>query len=454
MFKKNKDLFKFIGIIAIILLLLVGLYTIYGGILANILYNAVFYGKYNTMLISEIIIVLFAIIIISVRKLWPQIRSKKENFITGIKRGMPILVIAIIMLIVNGGELLIDGEFNIPNFISLVLVSIAIGIAEEFIFRGWLQNEVMDRFGEGKKGALITILMSGLLFGLFHIINVFSGQDLFTSLMQVIQTSAIGILFCSVYFASRNIWSLVFLHSFYDFSVLLGEVNSYKDCINNTDVSMIVNIITLIISLIFAIIYITYSYLNIKNDANTKRRVTQIIVLAVLAMFITSYLSPREIMDKQICFSYEEIDIDNGKITYFLEDEFVINYVNDNNYIYNYRIFIENNKLNITNLKTGDNTTLDENVYNFVVYEDCLNYVILVNSSDKVFLSTFMNKNNLSDDSLYLDEIVNSFVEFDTPEVIDVGYIEYNGTIYPLLKSYISDYFIIKDNQVMVIKGS
>ena len=228
MFKKNKDLFKLIGIIAIILLLLVGLYTIYGGMIANLLYNALFYGKYNTMLISEIVIVLFAIIIISIRKLWPQIRSKKENFITGIKRGMPILVIAIIMLIVNGGELLIDGNLNIPNFISLVLVSIAIGVAEEFIFRGWLQNEVMDRFGEGKKGALITILMSGLLFGLFHIINVFSGQDLFTSLMQVIQTSAIGILFCSVYFASRNIWSLVFLHSFYDFSVLLSEVNSIK----------------------------------------------------------------------------------------------------------------------------------------------------------------------------------------------------------------------------------
>ena len=454
MFKKNKDLFKFIGIIAIILLLLVGLYTIYGGMFANLLYNALFYGKYNTMLISEIVIVLFAIIVISVRKLWPQIRGKKENFITGIKRGMPILVIAIIMLIVNGGELLIDGEFNIPNFISLVLVSIAIGIAEEFIFRGWLQNEVMDRFGEGKKGALITILISGLLFGLFHLVNALSGQDLFTSLMQVIQTSAIGILFCSVYFASRNIWSLVFLHSFYDFSVLLSEVNSYKDCINNTDVSMIVNIITLIISVLFAVIYVAYSYLNIKNDANTKRRVTQIIVLAVLAMFITSYLSPREIMDKQICFSYEEIDIDNGKMTYFLDDEFVINYVDQNNYIYiyNYRIFIEDNKLNITNLKTGDNTILDENAYNFVVYEDGLNYVILVNSSEKVFLSTFMNKNNLSDDSLYLDDIVNSFVEFDTPEIIDVGYLEYNGIIYPLLKSYIDDYFIIKDNAVLVIK--
>lgn len=452
MFKKNKDLFKFIGIIAIILLLLVGLYTIYGGILANILYNAVFYGKYNTMLISEIVIVLFAIIIISVRKLWPQIRSKKENFIVGIKRGMPILVIAIIMLIVNGGELLIDGNLSIPNFISLVLVSIAIGIAEEFIFRGWLQNEVMDRFGEGKKGALITILISGLLFGLFHLVNALSGQDLFTSFMQVIQTSAIGILFCSVYYASRNIWSLVFLHSFYDFSVLLGEVNSYKDCANNTDVAMIVNIITLIISVLFAIIYIAYSYLNIKNDANTKRRVTQIIVVAILAMFITSYLAPSEIMDKQICYNYEEIDINNGKMTYFVEDEFVINYVNDENYIYNYKLFIENNKLNITNLKTGDNIKFNMDAYNFVVYEDGLNYVILVNSSDKVYVSNFMNKDKLSDNLNYLEEISNSFLSFDTPEIIEIGYLEYENTIYPLLKSYINDYFIIKDNKVMVIK--
>lgn len=452
MFKKNKDLFKFIGIIAIILLLLVGLYTIYGGILANILYNAVFYGKYNTMLISEIVIVLFAIIIISVRKLWPQIRSKKENFIVGIKRGMPILVIAIIMLIVNGGELLIDGNLSIPNFISLVLVSIAIGIAEEFIFRGWLQNEVMDRFGEGKKGALITILISGLLFGLFHLVNALSGQDLFTSFMQVIQTSAIGILFCSVYYASRNIWSLVFLHSFYDFSVLLGEVNSYKDCANNTDVAMIVNIITLIISVLFAIIYIAYSYLNIKNDANTKRRVTQIIVVAILAMFITSYLAPSEIMDKQICYNYEEIDINNGKMTYFVEDEFVINYVNDKNYIYNYKLFIENNKFNITNLKTGDNIKFNMDAYNFVVYEDGLNYVILVNSSDKVYISNFMNKDNLSDNLNYLEEISNSFLSFDTPEIIEIGYLEYENTIYPLLKSYINDYFIIKDNKVMVIK--
>lgn len=453
MFKKNKDLFKVAGIIAIILLLLIGLYTIYGSIFASLLYNAIFYGKYNTMLISEIIIIVFAIIIISLRKIWPQLKIKKENFLIGIKRGMPIIVIAAFVLIVNVVKIFIDGNLNIPNFISLVLVSISIGIAEELIFRGWLQNEIMNKCGDNKKGILITILVSGLLFGLFHLINVLSGQDLFTSIIQVIQTSAIGILFCSVYYTSRNIWSLIFLHSFYDFSVLLGEVNSYKDCINNTDVSMIVNIITLIISLLFAIIYIAYSYLNIKNDLNTKRRVTQIIITAIVAIFITSYLSPsNEIMNKQICYNYEEINIENGKMTYFVEDEFAINYVTDDNHIYNYKLFIEDDKLNITNMKTGDNIKLDEDAYNFVVYEDGINYVILVNSSEKVYLSTFMNKENLSDDFVYLENIINSFISFDTPDIIDVGYLEYNSKIYPLLKSYISDYFIIKDNKVLVIK--
>ena len=267
MLKNKRDLLRFIGILVIILVLLLGLYTFYGGLIGSILYNTFLYGKYSSVFIFELVVILFSIIIITLRKLWPQIIKRKESFLVGIKRGMPILVIAIIMLLVNGGEIIVNNHLNIPNFISLVLVSVAIGIAEEFIFRGWLQNELMNRYGSTFKKTVITIVVSGFLFGLFHMINVLSGQDILTTLSQVIQSSAIGILFCSVYYASKNIWSLVFLHSFYDFSVLLSEVNSYKDCINNTDVSLIANIVTLVISIIFSVIYIVYSYLNIKNNS-------------------------------------------------------------------------------------------------------------------------------------------------------------------------------------------
>ena len=99
MFKSK--IFRLIGIILIGLLFFLGLFTIYGGLFARVFYNALMYGKYNTMFISELIIVLFAILIISIRKLWPIIKEKKESFLKGIKRGMPVLIIATIMFIFN-----------------------------------------------------------------------------------------------------------------------------------------------------------------------------------------------------------------------------------------------------------------------------------------------------------------------------------------------------------------
>ena len=35
---------------------------------------------------------------------------------------------------------------------------------------------------------------------------------------------------------------------------------------------------------------------------------------------------------------------------------------------------------------------------------------------------------------------------------MDMGKLESNDGVYPLVKSYVSDYFIIKDNAVMVIE--
>lgn len=451
MFKSK--IFRLIGIILIGLLFFLGLFTIYGGLFARVLYNALMYGKYNTMFISELIIVLFAILIISIRKLWPIIKEKKESFLKGIKRGMPVLIIATIMFIFNVGSIIIDGNLNFINLISLILVSLSIGMAEELLFRGWLQNEIMRKYNNSKKETIITIVVSGLLFGLFHMINALAGQDIFTTIAQVIQTSAIGILFCSVYYASKNIWSLIFLHSFYDFSILLGEVNSYKDCINNTNTSLIVNIITLTTSVLFAIIYITYSYLNVKDDLKIRRRVTSTIIIAVVLIFLSTALVPsEEMLDKQTCFSYDTLEVNNGKMSFFVEDEFTINYVDSANYIYNYKLFVDKHKLNITNLNSGENIIVDiDDVSDFIIYKDNINYILLVYTSEKIYYSNYISENILTNFNNF-DNINSTFISYDVPEIINIGYIEIDNKLYPLLKSYISDYFVIKDNTVLVLK--
>ena len=166
----------------------------------------------------------------------------------------------------------------------------------------------------------------------------------------------------------------------------------------------------------------------------------------------TSLVPSDEMLEKQSCFSYESLEIDSGKINFFVEDEFTINYVDSNNYIYNYKLFIEKHKLNITNLNTGEDIIIDiDDVNDFIIYEDNLNYILLVYTNEEVYYSNYINKNNLTNFNNF-NNINNSFISYDVPEVIDMGYIEIDNKLYPLFKSYINDYFVIKDNAVLVLK--
>ena len=44
-------------------------------------------------------------------------------------------------------------------------------------------------------------------------------QTLFETIMQVLQTTSVGILLGAIYFRTKNIWSVVALHGFYDFAI-------------------------------------------------------------------------------------------------------------------------------------------------------------------------------------------------------------------------------------------
>src|SRR5699024_4769192 len=156
-------------------------------------------------------------------------------------------------------------ELNVPNLISLIILAVTIGMAEEFFFRGFIQGEIVDAYGKTRKQVITSVVVSGVIFGLVHLTNTLSGQDIITTLMQVIQASSLGILLGSIYFITKNIWSVVFLHAFYDFAIMLGEVNSYKDCINSTDISMVMLIFTLVASLVYVVIYLVGAYLNLQK---------------------------------------------------------------------------------------------------------------------------------------------------------------------------------------------
>lgn len=457
----KKKRWKLIGIIILAILLFYGILLVFGSNIAGLLYQTLFYGKYNTMFISELVILLFALIMLLLGKRLSILKPCGKSIIYGIKRGMPIFVVSLISLFSSLTGIL--GEnLNIPNLISLIILAITIGMAEEFFFRGFIQGEIVDAYGKSRKQVIISVVVSGVIFGLVHLTNALSGQDIITTIMQVLQASSLGILLGSIYFITKNIWSVVFLHAFYDFAIMLSEVNSYKDCINSTDISTVMLIFTLVVSLIYVVIYLVGAYLNLQKrhvneyigeevtdeiivkDGENATKAKKLVIVVIVLLFLASPLIPAdEVENFQICYTYENVDV-NGEINFALDSEFVLNDV---------KLYVDDYNLVMESIDGENKTvieTLENDIYDIYVYEIDSNYHILLNANEILYYGV-VNKDSVAVTSEFTSILINSFQKYDVPEIMDIGKLESNDGVYPLIKSYVSDYFIIKDNVVMVI---
>ena len=457
----KKKRWKLIGIIILAILLFYGILLVFGSNIAGLLYQTLFYGKYNTMFISELVILLFALIMLLLGKRLSILKPCGKSIIYGIKRGMPIFVVSLISLFSSLTGIL--GEnLNIPNLISLIILAITIGMAEEFFFRGFIQGEIVDAYGKSRKQVIISVVVSGVIFGLVHLTNALSGQDIITTLMQVLQASSLGILLGSIYFITKNIWTVVFLHAFYDFAIMLSEVNSYKDCINSTDISTVMLIFTLVVSLIYVVIYLVGAYLNLQKrhvneyigeevtdeiivkDRENATKAKKLVIVVIVLLFLASPLIPAdEVENFQICYTYENVDI-NGEINFALDNEFVLNDV---------KLYVDDYNLVMESIDGENKTvieTLENDIYDIYVYEIDSNYHILLNANEILYYGV-VNKDSVAVTSEFTSILINSFQKYDVPEIMDIGKLESNDGVYPLIKSYVSDYFIIKDDKVMVI---
>ncbi|MFD4960174.1 CPBP family intramembrane glutamic endopeptidase [Microbacterium sp. NPDC058389] len=122
---------------------------------------------------------------------------------------VPILMaVALVINLVSTDWGSYDGGFFAASIVLLL-----VGFTEEMANRGLLVVALRSRLGEGW-----VWFLSSLLFGLMHLTNALSGQDLLTTLQQVAFAFAGGTIF---YILRRTtgtlIWAMV-LHGLWDFS--------------------------------------------------------------------------------------------------------------------------------------------------------------------------------------------------------------------------------------------
>ena len=443
---------------------------VFGSILNKTLWQSLRYGKYARYFVSEITILILAIILLVVRKKWYIFKDNK-NLGKALVLGGPIFVLSILFLF---ARIITDlSNFNIANLVSLFFFALAVGLFEETFFRGILQNELIEKHGSTRKGVIISLVIASIIFGSAHITNVLYGQDLFTTIMQVFQTIAIGLVLGSTYYVTKNIWAVIILHGFYDFALMLSDVFLYKDCSYVDNLPISIKIASIGISVVIVIIYLTYTYILMqktkinpllgmevtdeekRKDKKNKELVIAIAAIAGAIIYVPSIVLNAFNLDNMdeyyICYEYQEKHIDNYETTYYNKDNFdvYLNYININFNIEDDKLIIQAGELQ----KTIENDYIIEFIEYYDGYTYHLAYIATDNIDYKVYYSNYLNNDLYYIDNL-LDNIIESFKEYDIPDANTLGILKDldEGTVYPFVKTTIDDIFIINNDNIYVLK--
>jgi membrane protease YdiL (CAAX protease family) len=129
-----------------------------------------------------------------------------------------LVIFPLLMTVGIVGVLLSRGLSDAPAsyWIGIGGTMALVGLTEELSFRGILLVGSRQLLGSERR----AVLTSSLLFGLFHLPNVFTGQPLAATLNQVISTTVLGMAFYCLRRVTARLWPAVVLHAAYDFALL------------------------------------------------------------------------------------------------------------------------------------------------------------------------------------------------------------------------------------------
>lgn len=156
----------------------------------------------------------------------PEIRalpSRKNIRLFGL---LALLFLAIVILTSGIGGDSISSAISHYGFVPVILRfafgGVVVGWTEEFLFRGCLQRTLNVRFSSVtrirvRQGTIIT----ALVFGGLHAVNMLLGQSLSTTLEQITFAVFFGLVIGSFYDRTGDLAGAAWIHNMVDFANLV-----------------------------------------------------------------------------------------------------------------------------------------------------------------------------------------------------------------------------------------
>ena len=213
------------------------------------------YIIYSFQIIVRIIFIIYILL---------YLMFKKKLFVISIKSKLndlffiPFLLIVfnnLIFLLFKQKEVGFTYDFT---FVLQIILTITVSISEELLFRVYIHSIL------NINNKILKIIISSLIFGLFHIVYFLSSFDPY-DLIIIIYTFGLGLVLGFVYeFSENNFIYIIIIHFLFNFlnkDLFLRLFNGTNDYIFYI-VSIIVSLITLIYGLLIYFMYFKNKKIN------------------------------------------------------------------------------------------------------------------------------------------------------------------------------------------------
>ena len=208
--------------------------------------------KYGTPDIFKVIfffeVIMSILVVVIYKRLGLNLFKTKFKFS---KWTIPYIVILIIGIV----TLVTTGKFteSLPLLFLVLISTMLVGFSEELMFRGILLNVLLE-----KRSTLFAIMVSSAGFSLLHVVNLFANASLKGTIVQLIDTFLVGLIFSCILILTKNIIPLMIFHFVWDFVLISNPITHAK--------VELVTILDILITFIIVVPIMVYTVKRTKNE--------------------------------------------------------------------------------------------------------------------------------------------------------------------------------------------
>ncbi len=222
--------------------------------------------------IYHILAALVAFVLLLIIELW-----FKPDYKGSIKSNAPIgqigslLILFIIYWGINFILSFITGTLIFKPTLESLGMALNAGVSEEIMFRA-VTIPIGLHFIKSEKRVTWTWIITSIIFGVVHLVNIQGGGAISVIIVQAIATTFMGIYFASLFMCTGNILIPIIIHSVWDYYCFVtdGTLENGIMMQSSVDVPLIIACTINIIIGILSIIYIQKNQNSIKQIWNEK----------------------------------------------------------------------------------------------------------------------------------------------------------------------------------------